>query len=250
MSRLTINIEFMSKGIKFTLTKALENAQVSLFTFVFFERLIAAFCIFIPLILWFTDRATLYINGPTAIHTGFRPSISQYVDMQKSHVFGMVLAIAAMLFIFNGAVYYHYLDSHSKDSHKKPHGLPISLHGQWYNVVLGLSLIGVISFSCMDYMTTHCIFAAIFFFGNALVTGFFCRSEHKTISVIMAIVTAASLLIGIILHIKFNTTNGTNNYPFLLVGEWISLTVISVHFTLSTIGKGRYAKAVKSSHIK
>ena len=66
-----------------------------LVTFKYFERFIAIFCIIMPLILWLADGG---INHP------FRDSISDYVYMPHSYVFGMLLCIAAMLFIFNGAV--------------------------------------------------------------------------------------------------------------------------------------------------
>ena len=97
-----------------------------LLTFKYFERLIAVFCTLMPVILWLADGE---MQHP------FRHSISNYVYMEHSYVFGMLLAIAAMLFIFNGAVYY-----------KTEEHLHISWHGQWYNIVLGLSLIGVICF--------------------------------------------------------------------------------------------------------
>lgn len=173
-----------------------------LFTFRLFERFIAAFCILIPLILWATDGL---LPHP------FRPSISQYVYMTDSYVFGMLLSIGAMLFIFNGAVYF-----------KNEQYMHISKHGQWYNVVLGLSLIGVISFPCEEYPVPHYIFAIIFFLGNALVTGIFYKDKDKTLSVIMAILTVASLPFAFIGVIS------------LLVAEWMSLIVISIHFILST----------------
>ena len=85
-----------------------------LLTFRYFERFVAFFCIIIPLILWLADGGT---DHP------FRPSISNYVYMKHSYVFGMLMCIAAMLFIFNGAVYY-----------KNEKQMNISWHGQWYNV--------------------------------------------------------------------------------------------------------------------
>jgi len=176
-----------------------------LFTFKLLERFIATFCILIPLILWLTDGIFPH---------SFRPSISQYVEMKNSYVFGMLLSIAAMLFIFNGAVYF-----------KNERFMHISTHGQWFNVILGLSLFGVICFPCdIDkYKTLHFTFAGVFFLGNAVVTALFHKDKDKVLSIVLAILTIASLpfaLFGVI---------------SLLVGEWISLTVISIHFILSTI---------------
>lgn len=174
-----------------------------LFTFKVFERFIAAFCILIPLILWFNDGG---VNHP------FKPSISQYVYMPHSYVFGMLLSIAAMLFIFNGAVYFKNIDV-----------LNISIHGQWYNVILGLSLIGVICFPCDEYPIPHYTFAIIFFVGNALVTGFFYKDKDKIASIILAILTVIALPFALL------------GYISILAGEWISLTVIAIHFILNTI---------------
>lgn len=133
-----------------------------LFTFKLFERFIATFCILIPLILWLTDGILPH---------SFRPSISKYVYMTDNYVFGMMLSIAAMLFIFNGAVYF-----------KNEQYMHISKHGQWFNVILGLSLIGIICFPCIEYPIPHYIFATVFFLGNALVTGIFYKDKDKTLS--------------------------------------------------------------------
>ncbi|NVO12345.1 MAG: DUF998 domain-containing protein [Bacteroidales bacterium] len=182
-----------------------------LFTFKVFERFIAAFCVLIPLILWLNDGG---INHP------FRSSISQYVYMAHSYVFGMLLSIAAMLFIFNGAVYF-----------KNVNLLNISVHGQWYNVVLGLSLIGVICFPCDQYPIPHYTFAIIFFVGNALVTGIFYKDQYKVFSIILAVLTVIALPFALL------------GYISILAGEWISLTVIAIHFILNTINMDKPVNA-------
>jgi hypothetical protein len=174
-----------------------------LLTFKYFERFIAAFCISIPLLLWLVDAPDDH---------KFRGSVSNYVYMNKSYIFGLLLTMAAMLFIFNGAVYYN------NEKH-----LNISWHGQWYNIVLGLSLIGVVCFPHKEYAIPHYIFAGIFFLGNALVTGIFYKDKDKKKSIFLAILTVAALPLALI------------NVISLLVAEWISLGVIAVHFILSTI---------------
>jgi hypothetical membrane protein len=173
------------------------------FTFTYFERIIAIFCISIPLILWLTDGG---------IPHSFRRSISNYAYMSHSYVFGMLLCIAAMLFIFNGAVYY-----------KNEPTMNISWHGQWYNVVLGLALIGTICFPHQEHPIEHYIFAAIFFVGNALVTGIFYKDKDKVASIIMAILTVLTIPLAFFM-----------NVISILVAEWISLCVIAIHFILST----------------
>lgn len=185
-----------------------------LFTFKIFERFIAAFCILIPLILALNDRGEAHF---------FRTSISEYAYMPHSYIFGMLLSIAAMLFIFNGAVYFKSINS--------PDALKISVHGQWYNVVLGISLLCLICLPCDDYPVPHYIFAIFFFLGNAIVTGVFYKDKDKIASIILAILTVIALpfaLFGVI---------------SLLVAEWISLTVIAIHFILNTINMNKPVNA-------
>lgn len=174
-----------------------------LLTFRIFERFFAVFCILIPLLLWLVD------GGP---QQPLRPSISNYVYMHNSYIFGLLLGMAAMLFIFNGAVYY-----------KNEKHLRISKHGQWYNVVLGASLIGVICFPHLQYPVPHYIFAVIFFAGNAVVTGIFYKDKDKKKSIFLAILTLAAIPLSLLHFIS------------LLVAEWISLAVIGIHFVLATL---------------
>jgi hypothetical protein len=172
-------------------------------TFKYFERLIATFCIIMPLILWLADG--------TMPHA-FRPSISNYVYMANSFVFGMLLCIAAMLFIFNGAVYY-----------KNETSMHISWHGQWYNIVLGVSLMGVICFPHKEYPIPHFTCAGLFFLGNAVVSICFHKDKDKGKSILLGILTVAALPLAFMHVIS------------VLVAEWISLSVIGIHFMLSTI---------------
>jgi hypothetical protein len=172
-------------------------------TFKEFECLIAALCISIPIILRLADKD----------QNGFRDSISNYVYMQHSYVFGMLLCIAAMLFIFNGAVYF-----------KNARQFGLNPQGKWYNVVLGLSLLLVIVFPHLEYPIPHYFFALLFFVGNAIVTGIYHKKNNRGISIILAILTLASfaLTLGHIIS--------------LFWAEWISLTVIGIHFILQTRG--------------
>ena len=181
------------------------NAKLSnpLVTFKYFERLIATFCIVMPLILWACDHTDPHV---------WRSSISDYVYMHHSYVFGMLLCIAAMLFIFNGAVYY-----------KNEEYMNISWHGQWYNIVLGASLLCVISLPCGEFTIAHTISAGVFFLGNAMVTILFHKDKDKMKSIVLGILTIAALPLALA------------NIITLLAAEWISLTVIGIHFVLSTI---------------
>ena len=75
-------------------------------TFKWFERTISITCIGIPVVLRLTD-----LDQTGKIAACFRSSISAYVYMTHSYVFGLLLTMAAMLFVFNGTVYFNNEDS-------------------------------------------------------------------------------------------------------------------------------------------
>lgn len=78
-------------------------------------------------------------------------SISAFVTMRDSFVFGMVLAIGAMLFITNGAVYFN----------ETKILLPAWRKGQ--NIIAGLLLLGVVTFPCTTLPILHFTCAIPFF---------------------------------------------------------------------------------------
>jgi len=197
----------MSVGRKIT-----AKLHDKLATFRWFERTIATVCLMIPLILWLA-----YKDPKCQYNFCFLYSISDYAYMDHSYVFGMLLTIAAMLFIFNGAVYFN-------NQNKLP--LQLSAYGKWYNVILGLSLLCVIIFPCNQFPVLHDIFAAIFFLGNALVIGIFYRKKYRILSMTLAVLTVASLGLSVWGIVPWFT---------LLWGEWISLIVIGVHFILESL---------------
>jgi len=175
-------------------------------TFRGLERTIATVCILIPAVLRLTDTAPC----PTD-RFGFQSSISAYVYMPHSYMFGMMLCMAAMLFIFNGAVYFRNED---------PHKLNLNPKGKWYNLTLGLTLLIIIILPCRDYVIPHYIFAGIFFLGNAFVIGFFHEPKNRTLSISLAMVTVASMIPWIL------------GISSLFYSEWLSLIVIGIHFIL------------------
>ena len=183
-----------------------------LLTFKLFERLISLFCVSIPLILYITDK---YQDG--GHYPGFRINISDYVYMWHNYIFGMLLSIAGMMFVFNGAVYFRNEAGKSE--------LNLSKYGKWYNVILGLSLITVVCLPWKQYQVAHFIFAAIFFVGNAVVTGLFHQKRNRVLSIILAVLTVAALGLNLL-----NVIPGFS----LLAAEWISLTVVAIHFYLES----------------
>jgi hypothetical protein len=168
--------------------------------FVGFQKAIAVVLSLIPLILRLTDD------------TGhFRDSISNYVYMPHSYIFGMLLAIGATMFIFNGALYFLTEDK-----------MNISIDGHWYNVVLGLLLLGVICTPHLQYSYIHYPVSISFFVGNALVTAFFHNRRDRVASIVLASLTA--------LVFAFSYAGVVT----VFWSEWASLICISIHFIMQS----------------
>lgn len=108
--------------------KTNEFSDDGLRPFKLFRIIIAAACISIPLILWPADD----------LFPGFPSGISEYVQISKSYVFGMLLCMATLLFLFNGIVFLR----------QKKRGLSPNKQGKWSNVVLGFALLLVIILHC------------------------------------------------------------------------------------------------------
>ncbi|MCR8561060.1 hypothetical protein KXD93_25610 [Mucilaginibacter sp. BJC16-A38] len=176
--------------------------------FKLFERFLALFCVFIPIILYLTDDRDRdgHLPGP-------RGSISDYVYMCHNYVFGMLLGIAAMLFIVNGFIYFKKEDN-SKDS-----------TGKWYNIGIGLSLLGVVCFPWREHTIVHFSFAGIFFVGNALATGFFHTKRWPKSNITMSVLTVVVLALHFAKFAPWLT---------LFWAEWVSLAVVGVHFWLES----------------
>ena len=96
----------------------------------------------------------LYLLFTEVFRLDSRESISAYVMMDNSYIFGMLLAIAAMLFIASGVVYWN-----RKEAFRE---------GSWrsiLNILLGVLLFGVIIFPVHKVYGVHMFFALAFFFG-------------------------------------------------------------------------------------
>ncbi|MEJ2005327.1 MAG: hypothetical protein P8X57_10270 [Cyclobacteriaceae bacterium] len=174
------------------------------------ERILAGFCLFIPLVLMLVEN-----NGNESF--SIRPSISDYVYMDKSFVFGSLLTIAALLFFFNGIL--HFRDESRE--RKKP-------QAKWYNAVLGLSLFGVIFFPYKELPVPHYISAVIFFGGSILVIALFCDHQDRRLSWILAALASLSYILYFLIPDVFGKSS-------LFWAEWISLTVIGIHFILESL---------------
>ncbi|MDH4089191.1 MAG: hypothetical protein OEV74_18015 [Cyclobacteriaceae bacterium] len=155
-----------------------------------------------------------------------RDSISSYVSMKNAQIFGLLLTSASMLFLFNGAVY---INTVPEISSKK--------HGKWYNLVLGISLLGVVLFPCTNpkLEVFHYSCAILFFAGGAFVIAFFNNEEHRIISIIIAGIS----LLGFVVYLS-NTIwlkSAALSSFSLFWAETIALWVIGIHYILESLGE-------------
>lgn len=137
-----------------------------------------------------------------------RDSISAYHDVRAPAAFYVPLTVGAMLFIVNGTM---------RDAHI-------------YNTLLGLALAGVILFD-HDGGTSvpHFVFALAFFGGNVLVMMFL--STNKSTLLKVAFVGGIAVAIALWILTDFFT---------LFWAEWVSLTIIAVHYILDSVSWTQY----------
>ena len=155
------------------------------------EVIVTGVCLFIPVILILADGGAI------------REHISGYYDMRWAQYYYVPLTVAAMLFIVNGAV---------KDQH-------------WYNLWLGLALIGVVLFDYEHARLAHNLAAAAFFVGNAAVFVIFTPKKELWFKLLLAGVMVAAFLGYRVLDLYS-----------LFWAESFSLWVIAAHFALEARG--------------
>ena len=154
-------------------------------------------------------------------------SISAYVLIDNSHVFGMLLAIAAMLFIVNGAVYWN----------KKEFA-----EGEWrslLNVGLGIFLLLVVIFRFDKARTIHLIVAGIFFLGCAWGTIMRpAKKEKRGQQRFFDFAPVAVMAIGMIGHFGHSSLDFWPFSLFNLFGaESIALWITGLDFILLSLKK-------------
>lgn len=188
--------------------------------FLIVEIIITFICMFIPLILFLVDGKA-------------RSSISAYVDMDNSYIYGLLFGVAGMTFLLNGALYFKVEnDEERMPELKSLSALSESVYnkkrmGKWYNLVFGISLFGIAIFHYDKPETQyiHLIFALIFFVGSALVIFFIHDPEDKWKSRILAVISIA------VLGIAFFTNGKTIS---LFLAETIALIIIAIHYILES----------------
>jgi len=185
--------------------------------FLAIEIVITVICMFIPLILYLA-------NGRTV-----ESSISAYVDMQDSFVFGLLFGVVGMLFVLNGALYFR---TEQEELRNPEHKISRAKNeydkkriGKWYNVIFGFALIGIAIFPYnRDLWVLHYIFAAIFFLGSAIVIFFIHDPEDKWKSRFFAVISTVCLAISVI----------DDTILTLFWAETIALIIIAIHYILES----------------
>ncbi len=199
--------------------------------------------------LWITVVGGILLFGLYLLFTlefklESKDSISAYVTMPAAHIFGMLLAIASLLFITSGFVY-------RDEKH-------IFSEGWWrslLNIALGLLLLGIIIFRYDRKMATiHMICAGLFFAGCALSTLFRETKKEKQTQQQWVDFTPVAIM-GIALLIYFGQKWGWwSGYPYDLVNlfgaESIALWITGLDFILVSLKRERRELAEKKMRIQ
>ena len=187
-----------------------EQKQVKgLLRFSRFERVLAAVCIGIPVLLIIVEGEAL-----TSISAHYETAGGM---SRENQWFYFPLTVAAMMFVFNGVV-------------RRRH---------WYNVFLGLMLAGVILFNEDDFDLIHSIFAIAFFGGNFLVILFFSKGSPipGVSSSLFKGFFLAAIAMAMLGHFVFD-------WYSLFFAEWLSFAAIAIHYILDSLEKVKYNAAV------
>ena len=108
-----------------------------------------------------------------------QPSLSEYYYTSQRYTYVSLLTIIGLLTSLDGIAY---------DTRK-------------YNILIGLSMIGVVAFPVLEYRITHDIFAIIFFVGNAFIVTYYSKllvRSKKIIFSTMITITLLLLIFGVI----------------------------------------------------
>lgn len=162
------------------------------------EKRLTKLHVILAITLLFTPLVLIITTGEV------RSSISNYAYSSMNHLFATLLTIAGTMFIFNGTAY----------------------NSRWYNIALGLSLIGVALTPHYDFPIIHYLFAAIFFLGSIFVMiGYTSKEQLK-----LKIQFASIIILALLLHFAFN-------WYSLFWAEWIGMLPICVHYLGESTGK-------------
>jgi len=155
------------------------------------EIILSALLILTPGILIFLDGST-------------RSSISNYAYSHKSEWFVFLITLAASMFIYNGTAW----------------------KTKWYNIVLGITLAGIVLTPHLEFPTIHLIFAILFFAGSVFVMIYFSSKKQR----IYKIIAGVFIAIGMSGYFFFH-------WYSIFWAEWLGIVPICVHFVGESLGK-------------
>lgn len=156
-----------------------------------FELITSSILFFLPVIL-------ILVTGEV------RSSISNYAYSSQPQLLPTLLTAVGLLFIYNGVV--------NRD--------------KWYNIVLGLSLIGVALTPHLDFPLWHYIFTGIFFVGSALAMIIWSSKEQRLWKIIAGVIMVSAIILAFFFHIL----------P-VFYAEWIGILPITIHFIGESLNK-------------
>lgn len=186
-------------------------------TFLIVELFIAITCIFIPVILFL-------VNGKLL------SSISAYVNMNYPHIFGILLTMASMMFLFNGALYFKAENDVQMPSDPvRATDIALNVYNKkekskWYNLVLGIALLGVAFVPYDKIVWLHYFFAGLFFVGSAIIIFLIHDPRDRMINRIMAVASVIALIIPFFIEY----------YAALFWAETFALVIIGIHYILES----------------
>lgn len=137
------------------------------------------------------------------VFTGeLRPSISDYAYSGSGNLFAVLLTISGTLFLNNGLT-----------------------SDKWYNILLGLSLYGVVLTPHLKYSVLHYTFASLFFLGSITVMIIYSSSyqrPYKIVAGVFILIALAGYYFG---------------WYALFYAEWLGLLPISLHLIGESLNK-------------
>jgi hypothetical protein len=157
-----------------------------------------------------------------------RPSISDYVAMHNSFVFGTLLTMAAMLFLASAFAYWN--------MNATPDG---EVWRSWVNVAQGILLLGVVIFPVTQMHGAHMFFAITFFLACGISSirrpaKGAKKTQHRIVDYVTVLIMAAAM--GIHFTCAWlDIHTGVCDYVNLFGAESIALWVIGIDFILVSL---------------
>tara|TARA_R110000796_G_scaffold248124_2_gene374571 strand:- start:18202 stop:18702 length:501 start_codon:yes stop_codon:yes gene_type:complete len=109
-----------------------------------------------------------------SFYGGFLDSLSEYAHTDVGYLYGILLSLCGFLIIYDGA-----------SNNKR----------RWYNILIGLSLLGVVLFPVNFFLITHDLFAILFFIGNAFIVTYYSLLLSKNKKLIFSLVILITLML-------------------------------------------------------